>query len=338
MIVLVMAGAPIPAAASPCHQFPWPDPEPPGLYAETFQAARTALENGLRDEAERWFRIFLQKYPQGPAAEAAKFAMATFVTETHDSEGAFLDVIARLRALRQRYPDSPYAPWALCQIGEFYRQGGWYQEAKGAFEQFLTAYPDHPLTPAVLIGAGRNFLDSRHHLEAALVFRRILDEPAWHTFYPDAALGLADSAAAAQAWDQAQYWYDAVSLERPELIRSSARSLYLRGLTALAHDQIPQAMEQFLMAFNLHPHADATGHAMNRLSELLLTRGAEVPALWFADQAIKRFPDRIQGRTGRMLVLRWAIQDLANRKESREADDIRPRLAELGIAVPLSWH
>ena len=328
---------PILVEASPCHDFPWerlPSVTEPPLFTE----ARHAVSQGLKTEATELLRTFIRTAPNHELIEGARFGLAAIVDDGQDKEGRFLETIGNLRAVRQQYPESPFGPWALCQIGNLYRQGGWFYEAKGAFEQFLTTYPDHPLTPGVLIGAGLNFLKNDQSLEAALVFRRVLDEPGWNAFHLEAALGLADGAAESKAWEQARYWYESVALEAPELLRGSSGSLYRRGLTEWELGDKEKSFRQFLTAFNLYPNDHDGGRALIQLAQLLSSRGEEVPALWFANQAIQRFPKQEPEYVGRGVILSWAFSDLRKGSDAVFNSEVRPRLAELGIAVPVTWN
>jgi tetratricopeptide (TPR) repeat protein len=321
---------------SPCHEFPW-NSEWGGQGSDEFSVGRQALEEGLEKEALVSFRNFIQSNPKDERVEAVLFVMATLIHTEKDPSKEFLETIELLRAGRQRFPDSPYAPWALCRIGSLYQEAEWFDEARGSLEQFLIAYPDHPLTPGVLISAGLNFLRNDQNLEGALVFRRILDEPKWAAFHLEAGLGLADGAAASQAWDQASYWYQTIELEKPELIRASPYSLYLRGTTELGLGNEEKGMNQFLQAINLHPYHKETGRCLTTLADMLLGRDQVVPGLWFAKQASTRFPNDEADWRGRATVLRWVVKDFSQEQAMIYESGVRQQLAELGIAVPSSW-
>ena len=325
-------------ASSSCHKFPWQDGQASGEFPAQYLEGKKAMADGLRQEARRHFQTFIREHPKEPESIGARFALATLLTSTKDPDDAFLETVGYLQSVRRRYPNSEYSAWALCEVGNLYAQFGWFPEAKGIFEQFLESYPNHPLTPGVLIGAATNFLNNHQNLEAALIFRQVLNEPAWHEFHLEAALGLADSAAASKAWDQAQYWYETVELEQPELLRVSASSLYRRGMTALAKGQTEKALQQFLNAINLHPYHDDAGRSLNRLAELLGEQGQYVPSIWFAYLATKRFPGQEQAYAGEASILRWAHVDLKKGPDAVFHSEVRPRLAELGVPVPITWN
>ena len=181
-MLLLSPGLPSTALANPCHDFPWellPAGDEPAMFTE----ARTAQSQGLTKEFVEGLKEFIRAMPEHPFVEAARFALAATVNNGAHQPDQFLDTIGNLQAARQRYPESRFSPWALCTVGDLYRQGGWYYEAKGTFEQFLNVYPGHSLTPGVLNGAGLNFLGNEQSLEAALVFRRVLDDPTWKSFH-----------------------------------------------------------------------------------------------------------------------------------------------------------
>jgi len=324
--------------ASFCHQFPWLDFGEAENMAPALLQGRKAMENGLREEAAQQFQMFIREHPGHPQSLAARFALASVLGKNSDQEDSLVETITHLQSVRRRYPDSPYSAWALCEVGNLYVQLGWFPEAKGVFEQFLETYPDHPLTPGVLLGAATNFLNNQQSLEAALIFRRVLGESDWHDFHLEAALGLADGTAAAKAWEQAQYWYETVAIEKPELLRASAGSLYRRGLTELALGQTQKALQQFLMVFNLHPFHEDAGRSLNRLGELLAEQGQDVPSLWFAHLAKQRFPGQKQAYVGEAALLRWTQADLKKGPDVVFNGEVRPRLAELGVPLPLTWN
>ncbi len=324
--------------ASSCHTFPWEDTGTTETLPQALLQGRQAMEDGFAKEAVQQFQTFIREHPQDKKSIGARFALATQLASRKDQDDTFLETIGYLQSVRGRYPDSEYSAWALCQIGNLYLQAGWAPEAKGSFEQFLGSYPDHPLTPGVLIGAATNFLNNQQSLEAALIFRRVLNKPAWNEFYLEAALGLADGAAMSKAWEQAQYWYETVVLEAPELLRASAPSLYRRGLTQLAVGQTEKAIQQFLSVFNLHPFHHDAGRALNRLAELLGEQGKDVPSLWFAYLAVKRFPGEAQAYAGEAAILRWAQADLKKGPDAVFNGEVRPRLAELGVPLPITWN
>lgn len=324
--------------ASSCHQFPWADSGTIDTWPQSFVNGRQALEDGLYQEATQQFQVFIREHPKDPNSIGARFALATLLSKRKDPDEALVETIDHLKSVRLRYPDSEYSAWALCEVGNLYNQLGWFPESKGTFEQFLEAYPDHPLTPGALLGAATNFLNNQQNLEAALIFRRVLNEPAWHEFHIEAALGLADGTAASKAWEQAQYWYETVALEKPDVLRASASSLYLRGLTELALGHTENAILQFLSAFNLHPYHNEAGKSLNRLAELLGEQGEDVPSLWFAHLAMRRFPGEEQAYAGEAAILRWAHADLKQGPDAVFNGEVRPRLAELGVPIPITWN
>ena len=119
----------------------------------------------------------------------------------------------------------------------------------------------------------------------------------------EAALGLADGAAESKAWDQARYWYETVAMDSPELLRASSGSLYRRGVTEWELGNREKATNQFLTAFNLYPNDRDGGRALIHLARSLSEKGADVPSLWFAHQAIQRFPQQEPEYVGRGVLL-----------------------------------
>ena len=103
--------------------------------------ARTAMEDQQTEEAQDLLQSYLTDHAEGVFAEGARFALASLPRKESDPEKEFLKIIDRLTDERERHPDSAYAPWALCRIGELYGEVGWYAEANTTFEEFLESYP-----------------------------------------------------------------------------------------------------------------------------------------------------------------------------------------------------
>ncbi len=298
---------------------------------------QVTLEEGLPLEAREYFSAYLLERQEGVFAEGARWMLAGLPAETDPPGNEFLEQIKRLEAMKAEHPDSVYAPWALCSMGQLYWEANWHSEAHTLFEEFLEIYPNHPLAGGVMVEVGMGYLENRQYLEAALILRRVVEEPKWEVFRTKGALGLADATAMSQAWKQAYYWYQVVEAEAPELIRQSAFSLYYSGLTEFHIGQFEQAIERFLTLVNLHPDKEFTGQALNRISETLMENGHTFLSLWFADHAKRRFQGQEAGRRGQADQIRWVVNHLSQDHTEEDWEDMYKRLNDLDIFLSVSW-
>ena len=324
------------ALGGACSEFPWHHPRDM-VMPQIVHEAQKAMEAGSLLEARELFSTYLLDHDEGVFADGAKWAVASLPDGSDDANTEFLKRIDRLQAMKTEQPDSVYAPWALCSIGQLYWDAGWHSEANALFEEFLGAYPEHTLAGGVMVEAGLGYLRNRQYLEAALVLRRVVEEPKWEKHRTRGALGLADATAMSQAWTQAYYWYRVVEAESPELIRESELSSYYFGLTELAVGDSRKAIPRFLTTVNIHPQKEIAGQALNRISEKLLTDGDEFLSLWFAEQAKRRFKGREPGRRGHAAQIRWVVEYLSHEHSKEELNKVYQRLDDLNIYLSVSW-
>ncbi|MCA9471636.1 MAG: tetratricopeptide repeat protein [Nitrospira sp.] len=322
--------------ASPCSEFQWHYPHEMNV-PEAFEHGRESLQHFEYAHAREYFSEFLREQPEGVLAEAAAYALASLPAEDDPPDEQALNVIKRLSVQRQATPQSPYAPWALCRMGELYQESGWSTEAKGAFEEFLATYPEHPLVGGILLNAGNSFLKDRQYIEASLVYRRIVQEPRWSRYQVQGALGLADATAFSGAWDQAYYWYQVVDAENPRLIRTSAASSFYYGLTKAKKNQPLDAVDWYLITYNLHPQAIESGYALNHIGQYLLSQHRELAALWFFQESASHYAQEEPGRRGKAGIIRWMVSYLSSEHTRDEWKALHDRLDALDLFLLVSW-
>ena len=299
--------------------------------------AREAQQAGQWQDAREQLMGFLQEHEDGSFSEGTIFLLAALPDPDDEPGQEFLKQIARLQQLHLEHAKSPYAPWALCMIGELYWTKGWYSEANGVFEEFLKTYQNHTLAGGVMIEAGRGYLENRQYLEAALIYRRVIEEPKWGSHRMRGALGLANATALSKAWKQASYWYQVVEAEQPELIRQSPDALLNYGETHRATGHPNQARQHYLTAINLHPHAPEAGKSLLRVSEDMFQGGHEYLGVWFADQATRNFPGHEVGRRGQAALVRWVVSFLQKAHAKEDWVRIYQRLDDLDVYLSVSW-
>jgi len=320
----------------PCSDFSWYVSRDM-VMPEIIQHGQDAMYAGQLLDARDMFATYLHEQEDGQFAEGTRWVMASLPDHSDEPGRENFQRIERLQAMKTSDPDSVYAPWALCAMGDVYWEAGWFSEASGIFEEFLRSYPEHPLAGGVMVEAGLGYLSNRQYLEAALILRRVVEEPKWSAHRVKGALGLADATAMAKAWKQAYYWYRVVEAERPELIRQSAESSYQYGLTELAVGNPATAISRFLLTVNLHPHQETAGMALNKISEKLRQEGHEYLALYFADHARQQFPDQEPGRRGQAALTRWVVAFVSQDHAKEDWARVYHRFDDLEIYLSLSW-
>lgn len=319
-----------------CSDFPW-DISRDMVMPEMIRRGQDAMHTGQLLEARDMFATYLNEQEHGKFAEGTRWVMASLPDPSDEPGREIFQRIERLQAMKTSDPDSVYAPWAICAMGNVYWEAGWYSEASGIFEDFLRSYPEHPLAGGVMVEAGLGYLSNKQYLEAALILRRVVEEPKWSGHRVKGALGLADATAMAKAWKQAYYWYRVVEAERPELIRQSGNSSYQYGLTELAVGNPATAISRFLLTVNLHPHEETAGMALNHISEKLRQEGHEYLALYFADHARQQFPDQEPGRRGQAALTRWVVAFISQEHAKEDWAKVYHRFDDLEIYLSLSW-
>ena len=336
LMVLGLLMVPMLSHASPCSEFQWHYPSEM-ITPEGFEHGQEALRQSDHSKAREHFNEFLKEYPDGALAEAARYALASIPAEDDPPDKEDFNIIERLSVQRKVTPQSPYAPWALCRIGELYQKNELSSEAKSSFEEFLSTYPDHLLVGGVLLNAGDEFLKDKQYIEASLVYRRIVQESKWSRYHLKGALGLANATAFSHAWDQAFYWYQVVEVENPRLIRASPTSSYHYGLTQAQKKELLDAMDWYLITYNLHPEAVESGQALNHIGHYLLSQHRDMPALWFFQEAALRYENEEAGRRGKAALTRWVVSYLANEHTRDEWRALHDRLDALDLFLLVSW-
>ncbi len=324
------------AAGGACSEFTWHHPQEM-VMPHLIHEGQKAMETNALVEAREMFATYLLANDKGVFADGAEWAVASLPDVTEEPGKDFLTQIERLQAMKVAHPDSAYAPWALCMMGQFYWDAGWHSEANALFEEFLSVYPEHPLAGGIMVEAGLGYLKKQQFLEAALILRRVVEEPKWEAHRASGALGLADATAMSKVWGQAYYWYRVVEAESPDLIRESEQSSYYYGLTEVEVGDSQKAIPRFLTTVNLHPQKKIAGQALNRISEKLQQDGHEFLSLWFAEQATQRFGGQEAGRRGQAAQIRWVVEFLSRDHSKEEWAHVYQRLNDLDLYISVSW-
>jgi TolA-binding protein len=105
-----------------------------------WQESQRRLAEGQRDEARRFLRNFIQRFPSDPRAPQAQLQIGvTFVQELKHS-----NAVAEFSNLIQRFPRSPEVPEAMWQLAESFVVLKFCGDAKAMYLDLAKRYPKSP--------------------------------------------------------------------------------------------------------------------------------------------------------------------------------------------------
>lgn len=105
-----------------------------------WKEAQRRLSEGQRDEARRFLRSFIQRFPEDPRAPQALLQVGiSFVQELKHS-----NAVAEFSNLIQRFPKSPEVPEAMWQLAESFVVLKFCGDAKAMYQDLARRYPKSP--------------------------------------------------------------------------------------------------------------------------------------------------------------------------------------------------
>ena len=110
-----------------------------------WKEAQRRLSEGQRDDARRFLRSFIQRFPDDPRAPQGQLQVgASFVQELKHS-----NAVAEFSNLIQRFSRAPEVPEAMWLLGEAYVAMKYCTDAKAIFLDLSKRYPKSPRAPQV---------------------------------------------------------------------------------------------------------------------------------------------------------------------------------------------
>ncbi len=103
------------------------------VYGDAF----AALKAGRYEEADRGFRLYLTKYPQGPRADSAAYWLA----ETQYVQQDFQKALGTYEDMLRQYPDSRKAADALLKVGYCQYELKAFKNARATLKKVVATYP-----------------------------------------------------------------------------------------------------------------------------------------------------------------------------------------------------
>ena len=112
-------------------------PEMPNDKDQLWAQAGQRLASGQRDDGRRFYRVFIQRFPQDPRASQAHLAIGmSFVQESKYPNAA-----AEFQKVLQDYPSSPDVPEAMWQLSLSFVQLRFCGDAKALLSDLVKRYP-----------------------------------------------------------------------------------------------------------------------------------------------------------------------------------------------------
>jgi TolA-binding protein len=107
---------------------------------QLWQQAAQRLTSGQRDDGRRFYRTFIQRFPQDPRAPQAYLAIGMSFVQ----EGKHANAANEFRNILTSYGTSPEVPEAQWQLSLAYVQLKWCSDAKALLNDLTKRYPKSP--------------------------------------------------------------------------------------------------------------------------------------------------------------------------------------------------
>ncbi len=105
-----------------------------------WKEANARLASGMREDARRFLRAFVQRFPDDPRAPQAQLQVGlTFAQELKHA-----NAVAEYTAVMSRFPKAPEVAEAMWQLGTSYVALKYCTDAKAIFQDLAKRYPRSP--------------------------------------------------------------------------------------------------------------------------------------------------------------------------------------------------
>lgn len=115
-------------------------PEMPGDKDQLWTQAGQRLASGQRDDGRRFYRVFIQRFPQDPRAPQAYVAIGMSFVQ----EGKYPNAAAEFQKVLNTYPSSPEVPEAMWQLALSFVQLHFCTDARALLSDIVKRYPKSP--------------------------------------------------------------------------------------------------------------------------------------------------------------------------------------------------
>jgi TolA-binding protein len=115
-------------------------PSLPDDKDQLWSQAASRLSGGQRDEGRRFYRVFIQRFPQDPRASQAYLAIG----QSFVAENKFPNAAAEFQKVLDAYPRSPEVPEAMWQLSSAFVQLKFCTDARALLSDLIKRYPRSP--------------------------------------------------------------------------------------------------------------------------------------------------------------------------------------------------
>ena len=112
----------------------------PGDKDQLWAQAGQRLASGQRDDGRRFYRVFIQRFPQDPRAPQAYVAIGMSFVQ----EGKYPNAAAEFQKVLNTYPSSPEVPEAMWQLSLSFVQLHFCTDARALLSDIVKRYPKSP--------------------------------------------------------------------------------------------------------------------------------------------------------------------------------------------------
>jgi len=117
-------------------------PVMPDDKEQLWQQAGQRLSSGQRDEGRRFYRVFIQRFPQDPRAPQAYMAIGMSFVQ----EGKYPNAAAEFQKVLTVYGNSREVPEAMWQLASAFVQLHFCTDARALLTDLIKRYPKSPRT------------------------------------------------------------------------------------------------------------------------------------------------------------------------------------------------
>lgn len=104
---------------------------------QLWQQAGQRLMSGQRDDGRRFYRVFIQRFPQDPRAPQAYLAIGmSFVQESK-----YANAVPEFKKVLDLYGRAPEVPEAMFQLSMAFVKVGWCTDARAVLSDLMKRYP-----------------------------------------------------------------------------------------------------------------------------------------------------------------------------------------------------
>ena len=252
------------------------------FYHEQAQASKLPKDY---QEAARWYREFLQSFPDDPEAAATNYLLADTLFESHQ----FHDAASEYEHAAYNYPPNAksatagYAALVAYDKAEAELSGdarsAWHRQALDSSVRFATTFEGHPESIPVLVRTARDLYDLKDYLKAIQVADLVLarrppadvekQRTAW-TVIANGQFELGQFDKSEGAYLQVETLLPASDPQRAAIEERIAASVYKQGEARKAAGDDAGAVDDFLRVAKLAPAAKIRATADYDAAALLI--------------------------------------------------------------------